>query len=56
MIIGECPAVGLAEPYYYNVDTLDHHCDVMQEMIRRDKNHPSVVMWNMANEPGMYFV
>ncbi len=24
---------------------------VMYEMIRRDKNHPSVVMWNVANEP-----
>jgi beta-galactosidase/beta-glucuronidase len=23
----------------------------MYEMIRRDKNHPSVVMWNVANEP-----
>ena len=24
---------------------------VMYEMIRRDKNHPRVVMWNVANEP-----
>jgi beta-glucuronidase len=24
----------------------------MYEMIRRDKNHPSIIMWNVANEPG----
>jgi beta-galactosidase/beta-glucuronidase len=28
----------------------------MFEMIRRDKNHPSIIMWNVANEPGkVYF-
>lgn len=24
---------------------------VMEELIRRDKNRPSVVMWSVANEP-----
>ena len=28
-----------------------HHFQVMKEMIDRDKNHPSVVMWSVANEP-----
>lgn len=31
--------------------TLQHHLDVMEELIRRDKNRPSVVMWSVANEP-----
>ena len=31
--------------------TLHHHLEVMAEMITRDKNHPSVVMWSVANEP-----
>ena len=30
---------------------LRHHLDVMKEMVQRDKNHPSVVMWSVANEP-----
>lgn len=28
-----------------------NHRRAMAEMIRRDKNHPSVVMWSLANEP-----
>ena len=27
------------------------HKSVMKELIHRDKNHPSVVMWSVANEP-----
>jgi beta-glucuronidase len=23
----------------------------MEELVRRDKNHPAVVMWSVANEP-----
>jgi beta-glucuronidase len=51
VIVDECPAVGLAEAEFFSNETLQHHFDVMYEMIRRDKNHPSVVMWNVANEP-----
>ena len=32
-------------------DNLDHHNEVMAELIRRDKNRPAVVMWSVANEP-----
>ena len=32
-------------------DNLRHHLEVMKELVRRDKNHPSVVMWSVANEP-----
>ena len=42
--------------------SLAHHLDVMGELVTRDKNHPSVVMWSVANEPasemppaGLYF-
>ena len=27
------------------------HKSVMNELVHRDKNHPSVVMWSVANEP-----
>ena len=32
-------------------ENLAHHMDVMKELVHRDKNHPSVVMWSVANEP-----
>ncbi len=32
-------------------DNLRHHLEVMKELVHRDKNHPSVVMWSVANEP-----
>ena len=31
--------------------TLEHHLQVMEELVQRDKNRPSVVMWSLANEP-----
>ena len=34
--------------------SLQHHLEVMEEMIRRDKNHPAVVMWSLANEPASF--
>jgi beta-glucuronidase len=50
-IIGETPAVGLAQASYFSAKTLEHHKQVVTEMINRDKNHPSVLMWSLANEP-----
>ena len=35
----------------FNNITLQHHLEVMKEMIGRDKNHPGIVMWSLANEP-----
>ena len=31
--------------------SLAHHLEVMEELVRRDKNRPAVIMWSVANEP-----
>lgn len=55
VIIDETPAVGIgagaAQDPYRTFDIRQHHEDVIRDLIARDKNHPSVVMWSMANEP-----
>lgn len=50
VVISESPAVGLREENFVN-KILEHHLEVMSELIQRDKNRPSVVMWSIANEP-----
>jgi len=51
LVIDETPAVGL----YFRPDGLEKRRELCQqyvyEMIARDKNHPSVIMWSVANEP-----
>lgn len=53
LIIGETPAVGL----FNTNDTTDLRQvekisnQYLQEMIIRDKNHPSIIMWSLANGP-----
>lgn len=53
VIIDETSAVGIGgagNPYReYNMH--EHHKDVIKDLINRDKNHPSVVMWSLGNEP-----
>ncbi|MER0484701.1 beta-glucuronidase [Streptomyces sp. Edi2] len=66
VVIGETPAVGLnaelgatlAEAVFstfsahtINSATQETHRQALAEMIARDKNHPSVVIWSIANEP-----
>ncbi|OEJ37086.1 beta-glucuronidase [Streptomyces agglomeratus] len=66
VVIGETPAVGLnaelgatlAEAVFttfsastINRTTQEVHRQALAEMIARDKNHPSVVIWSIANEP-----
>jgi len=61
VVIDEAPAVGMNffQNRYSSVfskqrvgpKTLPHHLDVMRELITRDKNHPCVVLWSVANEP-----
>lgn len=62
VVIDEVPAVGLhlnfgamfGAPERKNtwqvLKTFDHHKEVIRELISRDKNHPCVVMWSIANE------
>ncbi|MDT0143936.1 beta-glucuronidase [Microbacterium sp. PRC9] len=67
VVIDETAAVGLnlglgggfhggkSEPAYsptmFNGNTQAAHAQGIRELIGRDKNHPSVVMWSIANEP-----
>uniref|UniRef100_A0A9J7Y7L9 Beta-glucuronidase n=1 Tax=Cyprinus carpio carpio TaxID=630221 RepID=A0A9J7Y7L9_CYPCA len=51
VIIDECPGVGIKDIRSFGNVSLAHHLTVMEELVRRDKNHPSVVMWSVANEP-----
>ena len=51
VIIDECPGVALD---HFEAPLLDHHKKVMTELVQRDKNHPSVVMWSVGNEPKSY--
>ncbi|WP_372469297.1 beta-glucuronidase [Microbacterium maritypicum] len=38
-------------PTMFNSETQAAHAQAIRELIARDKNHPSVVMWSIANEP-----
>lgn len=66
VVIDEVPAVGININFmaftgfcegdvirntYENIRTHSHHREVICDMIQRDKNHPCVVMWSVANEP-----
>ena len=50
LVIDETPFVGLSQRLYKE-DILDKAKSVINELIKRDKNHPCVVMWSLANEP-----
>jgi len=51
LVIDETPAVGL----YFREDGLEKRLALcrqyVQELVRRDRNHPCVIMWSLANEP-----
>ncbi|KAI2805934.1 hypothetical protein BLOT_004944 [Blomia tropicalis] len=48
VVIDELPAVGLVS---FQRPLLEQHLMTARELIDRDKNRPSVVMWSIANEP-----
>lgn len=48
VIINECPGVALD---HFSDKLLNNHKFALRELIQRDKNRPSVVMWSIANEP-----
>ncbi|XP_063726183.1 beta-glucuronidase-like [Symsagittifera roscoffensis] len=50
MVIGECPGVGIQSQNMLP-ETLSTHERSIREMISRDKNHPSIIIWSLANEP-----
>jgi beta-glucuronidase len=63
VVIDETPAVGLhlnfgtllgggdrSHNTWEELGTKEHHAQVIRELIARDKNHPCVVMWSIANE------
>ncbi|WP_369046249.1 beta-glucuronidase [Sinomonas sp. P10A9] len=66
VVIDETPAVGLNAdfagffstgakktygPEFVSDETAAAHRQVIAELVARDKNHPSVVIWSIANEP-----
>jgi beta-glucuronidase len=38
-------------PETINDETREVHAQAIRELVARDKNHPSVVLWSIANEP-----
>jgi beta-glucuronidase len=58
VVIDEAPAVGMyifkGKQDVFNREALkpllEHHVQCMNELVQRDKNHPCVVMWSVANE------
>ena len=65
VVIDETPAVGLHLNFMATglfgesvkrdtgkeIGTKEAHEQILKELVKRDKNHPSVVMWSVANEP-----
>lgn len=64
MVIDEAPAVGLNSGFtatgllggnpqgtWKTFQTAGHHRQVIRDMVERDKNHPCVIIWSVANEP-----
>ena len=51
VIVDETPAVGMWADENYGWDLQEYHAQVLRDMIVRDKNHPSVVVWSLGNEP-----
>ncbi|GAA3914962.1 beta-glucuronidase [Microbacterium invictum] len=45
------PVVPTFGPDSVNEQTQAAHAQALRELVARDKNHPSVVMWSIANEP-----
>ncbi|VGU89500.1 beta-D-glucuronidase [Streptococcus pyogenes] len=67
LVIDEIPAVGLFQNFTASLDltpkdmgtwsvmeTKEAHEQAIQELVKRDKNHPSVVMWVVANDPASH--
>ncbi|KAG5893260.1 hypothetical protein JTB14_002666 [Gonioctena quinquepunctata] len=53
MIIDECPSVNTET---FSDSLLAKHKISLTELIKRDKNRPSVIMWSAANEPRTQYI
>ncbi len=53
LVIDEVPAVSL-NLKFASGKTLERHKQILTELIQRDQNHPSVIAWSVANEPGIW--
>lgn len=53
LVIDEVPAVSL-NLRHSTAGTLETHKKALSELIARDYNHPSVICWSVANEPGIW--
>lgn len=53
LVINEIPAVGLnfEDPPQSTASRLEQCKQQIRELVARDKNHPSTIMWAVANEP-----
>src|SRR5260370_27909546 len=41
---------GRSQNTWEELGTKEQHAQVIRELIARDKNHPCIVMWSIANE------
>jgi len=53
LVIDEVPAVSLNFKHLTE-KTLENHKNAISDLIARDRNHPSVICWSVANEPGIW--
>uniref|UniRef100_A0A2K5N0H9 Beta-glucuronidase n=1 Tax=Cercocebus atys TaxID=9531 RepID=A0A2K5N0H9_CERAT len=51
VVIDECPGVGLELPQFFNNVSLQNHMRVMEEVVRRDKNHPADLELLTSGDP-----
>lgn len=51
LVIDETPAVGLTFDRRVIEDHLSMCKQYVEDLVKRDRNHPSVIMWSLANEP-----
>ncbi len=52
LVIDEVPAVSLDFRYLTDL-TKENHKQAIRRLYERDKNHPSVIMWAVGNEPNL---
>ncbi|EDW79771.1 uncharacterized protein Dwil_GK17842 [Drosophila willistoni] len=51
LIIDECSAVNID---LFNPQLLANHMSAIEQLIHRDRNHASAIIWSIANEPRSY--